>query len=324
VFNVKNTRARALKPTDKIFVGGRSFHAGRVTPPTLADTLKADTQNAYIYTCLVNWGPFHSAHRNFWQYLGLARWKPIPLEYSFNVLIHVPPDALQMTPAYKERYFTNEEGVIDRIYTPVDLIQYLHQQPLTVQPQGGFIGGRLDINPPLGPWLALAGIVFIVLLVIGGGLWFICYPLQYQLTDTLGQSIQRKVRFGSKRMENLEYHTTTETIQLGVLERKGPFSFVFRPEEGVQVISPEGQIIIGHSEEGVEEKRSEVHIESVENQETPIFRQAAPVSVSNKRSKVDTEPGPVNEIELKSNERWVIRLLQLETQLELERLNAYL
>ena len=108
------------------------------------------------------------------------------------------------------------------------------------------------------------------------------------------------------------------------MERKGPFSFVFRPEEGVLVINSVGQIIIGRVEDVMEEKISKDLVENVEHQEVPIFRQAASVPVSNKALKADTESGPVNEIELKPNEPWVIRLQQLETQLELERLNAYL
>jgi len=106
------------------------------------------------------------------------------------------------------------------------------------------------------------------------------------------------------------------------LERISPFSFVFRPEADVQIINSEGKIVIGKIGDAINEKAVEDPVVEVENPEIPIFRVNA--SAPKKVRLAVPESVPVNEIELKPNDRWTIRLEQLDTQLELERLNAYL
>lgn len=144
-----------------------------------------------------------------------------------------------MTQAYKERYFTDQPGVLDRIYTPTDLIQYLHQQPATVVPLGGTIERELQISPLVGPWIAWIALCLVLIGMVGTLVWIVFYPIKYRLTDSLNQVQEHvaRLRLGPlHRPVDLKISNAAgDEIGLGTIERRVVFRFVLCPDEGVRV-----------------------------------------------------------------------------------------
>lgn len=238
-FNVRSPQVHVRKVEDRILLGRRSSHSGRVSPPTLIDTLSSASKHTSVYTCLVHFGPFQPGHRNFWEYLSLARIGPVPADYFFSVSLEIPPNSFRMTKAYKERYFTDQPGVLNRIYTPTDLIQYLHQQPLTVVPRGGSIAGELQVMPLEGPWIALIALCLVLVALIVTLVWIVFYPIKYRLTDSLNQVQERteRLRLGplSKQIDLKISNAAGDEIRLGTIRRRRVFQFAFYPDAGVRV-----------------------------------------------------------------------------------------
>ena len=238
-FKVQSPQVHARKVEDRILFGRRSSHSGRVSPPTLIDTLSSAAKHTSVYTCLVHFGPFRPGHRNFWEYLSLARIGPVPADYFFSVSIEIPPNSFRMTKAYKKRYFTDQPGVLNRIYTPTDLIQYLHQRPVTVIPLGGSIAGELQVRPLEGPWIAWIALCLLLVGLVVTLVWIAFYPIKYRLTDSLNQVQERTERLGlgplSKRIDLKMSNAAGDEIGLGTIGRRAIFQFAFHPQEGVQV-----------------------------------------------------------------------------------------
>ena len=234
-FKVQSPQVHARRVEDRMLLGRRSSHYGRVSPPTLIDTLSSAAEHTSVYTCLVHFGPFRPGHQNFWEYLSLARIGPVPADYFFSVAIEIPPHSFRMTQAYKERYFTDQPGVLDRIYTPADLIQYLHQQPATVVPRDGTISGELRVSPLVGPWIAWIALCLVLIGVVGTLVWIAFYPIKYRLTDSLNQ-VQEHVARPLHRPVDLKISNAAgDEIGLGTIERRAVFRFVLCPDEGVRV-----------------------------------------------------------------------------------------
>ncbi len=238
-FEVQPPQVHARRVQDRMLLGRRSSHYGRVSPPTLVDTLMSGSQHTSVYTCLVHFGPFQPGHQNFWEYLSLARLSPVPADYFFSVLIEIPPNSFRMTEAYKARYFTDQPGVLNRIYTPTDIIQYLHQQPATVVPLGGAIAGELQVTPPEGPVIALILIGVAVIGVVLCIVWIVFYPLKYRITDSLDQVREHteRLRLGplSRQIDLKISNAAGDEINLGIIRRYRIFQFAFCPDEGVLV-----------------------------------------------------------------------------------------
>lgn len=240
-FKVQSPQVYARRVEDRMLLGRRSSHSGRgrVSPPTLIDTLSSAAKHTSDYTCLVHFGPFRPGYQNFWEYLSLARIGPVPANYFFSVAIEIPPHSFRMTQAYKGRYFTDQPGVLDRIYTPTDLIQYLHQQPATVVPKGGTIPGELRFSPLVGPWIAWIALCLVLIGVVGTLVWIVFYPIKYRLTDSLNQVQEHVARLRLvplHRPVDLKISNAAgDEIGLGTIERRAVFRFVLCPDEGVRV-----------------------------------------------------------------------------------------
>ncbi len=257
-FKVQPPQVYARKVQDRILLGRRSYHYGRVSPPALVDTLMSATQHTSVYTCLVHFGPFYPDHRNFWDYLSLVRIGPVPADYYFAVSIEIPPNSFRMTEAYKARYFTDQPGVLNRIYTPTDIIQYLHQQPATVVPIGGTISGELQITPLKGPWIAWVALLVGLIILIAMIAWIMYYPLKYRVTDSLNQVQEHteRLRLGpaSKQVDLKITNAAGDEISLGHIKRDAIFQFAFRPDEDVIVEDTLGNDMSKDLESEVEEQ----------------------------------------------------------------------
>ncbi len=260
-FRVQPPQVHARKPQDRILLGRRSYHYGGVSPPSLVDTLMSDAQHTSVYTCLIHFGPFRPDHQNFWDYLNLARIGLVPADYYFAVSIEIPPNSFRMTEAYNARYFTDQPGVLNRIYTPADIIQYLHQQPATVVPIGGTISGELQITPLQGPWIAWIALLLVVIGAILTIVWIIFYPLRYRVTDSLNQvqDHTERLRLGpmSKQIDLKISNAAGDKISLGNIKRDTIFQFAFRPDEDVIVEDALGNDMLEELNATVEEDEEE-------------------------------------------------------------------
>ena len=238
-FQVQRPQVHARKGRDRMLLEQRPLHYARITPPVLVGKLSADAEHTAVYACAVSFGPFQPSHRNFWEYLNLARIRPVPADYFFSVFMEIPPNSFRMTEAYKERYFTDQPGVLDRIYTPTDLIQYLHQQPATVVPSGGTISGVLQVAPLAGPLIAWIALCLALIGVIVSIAWIVFYPVKYRLTDSLGQDREYKERLVlgplSKQGEVNISNAVGDEFRFGSIRRLPIFRFTFQPAKGVGV-----------------------------------------------------------------------------------------
>ena len=263
-FRVQPPQVHARKVQDRILLGRRSYHYGGVSPPALVDTLMSDAQHTSVYTCLVHFGPFYPDHQNCWDYLNLARTGPVPADYYFAVSIEIPPNSFRMTEAYKARYFTDQPGVLNRIYTPADIIQYLHQQPATVVPVGGTISGELQITPLQGPWIAWIALLLVVIGAVVAIAWVIFYPLRYRITDSLNQVQEHteRLRLGpmSKQADLKISNAAGDEISLGNIKRDAIFQFAFRPDEDVIVEDALGNDMLEDLKAEEEEQHTDVKL----------------------------------------------------------------
>ena len=262
-FRVQPPQVHARNREDRDLLGRRSRHYGTVSPPTLVDTLMSNSPHTSVYTCLVHFGPFRPDYQNFWEYLNLARIGPVPADYYFSVSIEIPPNSFRMTEAYKARYFTDQPEVLNRIYTPTDIIQYLHQQPATVVPVGGAISGKLQITPLKGPLFAWLALLLVVIGAIATIAWIIFYPLRYRVTDSLNQVQERteRLRLGplSRQVDLKISNAAGDEIGLGNIKREAIFKFAFRPDEGVIVEDTLGNDMLEDLNAKVEEEEEERH-----------------------------------------------------------------
>lgn len=100
---------------------------GQVYPPRLVGELMANSRNQYFYLGQIAFGPFKVG---FWPQVRLT---PIHLVLRFAVQMTVPPEAFSLTESYDRQYFTRSPYQINRVYSPVDLIQYLSTQPVPIK-----------------------------------------------------------------------------------------------------------------------------------------------------------------------------------------------
>ena len=211
--------------------GGR----GRVTPPRLEEKLEHNTQNKYRYSCWVRLGPFLPNEVGFFDQLGLARISPIPVQYMSKVILEIPPGSFRMTPTYQEKYFTDNPQEVERIYTPDDLIHFLHreQEGLEVVPKGGAIRGRLQVRPPLYLWRAWVAVILLPIAVVTAGGMVYFRTLVYRLA---GVEYKYWMRPGGQR--ELGYtNQSGKDIVLGYFRRDSLFKCKYRllPAEGAEL-----------------------------------------------------------------------------------------
>ena len=172
---VKPLRIVPMQPEDRRY-WSRASERGKVTPPRLEGKIEHNTQNKYRYSCKIRLGPFSPNEIGFFDQLGMARISPIPVQYMSEVVLEIPLGSFRMTPAYQEKYFTDNPQEIERIYTPEDLIHFLHRdkEGLEVVPKGGAIRGRLQVRSPLYLWRAWVAVILLPIAVIvtgGNGLF---------------------------------------------------------------------------------------------------------------------------------------------------------
>ena len=251
--NVEPPRVDPVRPAHRAFLGG-AHNRGKVTPQYLEETLKPNTQHRHAYRCKVELGPFQPIYRDALDYLMLARLERIPARYTFQLSLDIPSRAFQMTGAYRDRYFTDNPGVQNRIYTPVDIIHYLHTTPLRVLPAEGAISDEFSVSPPRGPVVVLVIVLAVLAGIAGALIYLVRYPLYYRLTDHAGQArdYQERLYLGPlARRRPLVYKMAGGTEwHLGNFVRKSPFTFVFVPKDGVRVEDPFGNPLIPQSEPG--------------------------------------------------------------------------
>ncbi len=204
----------------------RASGKGRVTPPRLEEKLEHKTQNKYRYSCRVRLGPFLPSEVGFFDQLDMARTSPIPVQYMFKVVLEIPPGSFRMTPVYKEKYFTDNPQEVERIYTPDDLIHFLHRdrEGLEVVPKGGAIRGRLQVRSPLYLWRAWVAVILLPFAVIAAGGMVYFRRLVYRLADV---KYKHWMRPGTQK--ELEYtNQSGKDIVLGYLRRDSLFKCKYR------------------------------------------------------------------------------------------------
>ncbi len=286
-FKVQPPQVHARKPQDRILLGRRSYHYGGVSPPSLVDTLMSDAQHTSVYTCLIHFGPFRPDHQNFWEYLSLARIGPVPADYYFAVSIEIPPNSFRMTEAYKARYFTDQPGVLNRIYTPADIIQYLHQQPATVVPVGGAISGKMQITPLQGPWIAWIAFLLVLTGVVATIAWIIFYPLRYRVTDSLNQVQEHTERLRlwplSRQIDLKISNAAGDEIALGDIRRDAIFQFAFRPDEDVIVEDTLGNDMLEELNAKVEEEEQHTDVKLLLEPDKALILKKGDISVTFER-----------------------------------------
>lgn len=234
--------------------GGR----GRITPPRLEEKLEHNTQNKYRYSCRVHLGPFLPNEVGFFDQLDMARISPIPAQYMSKVVLEIPPGSFRMTPAYQEKYFTDNPEEVERIYTPEDLIHFLHQdrEGLEVVPKGGAIRGRLQVRSPLYLWRAWVAVILLPIAVVAAGGMVYFKRLVYRLAD-----IEYKYWMRPGGQKELEYtNQSGKDIVLGYLRRDGLFKCKYRllpAEEGDEGAELRNQIDDPVGKEGVAFEKDE-------------------------------------------------------------------
>ena len=254
---VSQPRIVPVQPGDRRYwsrAGGR----GRVTPPRLEEKLEHNTQNKYRYSCRVRLGPFLPNEIGFFDQLGMARINPIPVQYMSKVVLEIPPGSFRMTPTYREKYFTDNPQEVERIYTPEDLIYFLHRdrEGLEVVPKGGVIRGRLQVRSPLYLWRAWVAVILLPIAVVATGGMVYFRRLVYRLADV---EYKYWMRPGSQK--ELEYtNQSGKDIVLGYLRRDGLFKCKYRllpAEEGDERAELRNRMDDPVDEEGVAFERDE-------------------------------------------------------------------
>lgn len=234
--------------------GGR----GRVTPPRLEEKLEHNTQNKYRYSCWVRLGPFLPNEVGFFDELGMARISPIPAQYMSKVVLEIPPGSFRMTPAYQEKYFTDNPQEVERIYTPEDLIHFLHRdrEGLEVVPKGGAIRERLQVRSPPYLWRAWVAVILLPIAMVAAGGMVYLKRLVYRLAD-----VEYKYWMRPGGQKELEYtNQSGKDIVLGYLRRDGLFKCKYRllpAEEGDEGAELRNQIDGLVGKEGVAFEKDE-------------------------------------------------------------------
>ena len=237
---VSQPRVAPMQPEDRRY-WIRASGRGQVTPPRLEEKLEHNTQNKYRYSCRVRLGPFLPNEVGFFDQLGMARISPIPVRYMSRVVLEIPPGSFRMTPTYQEKYFTDNPQEVERIYTPEDLIHFLHRdrEGLEVVPKGGAIEGRLQVRPPPYLWLAWVKLFLlpIALVTVGSIVYF--RTLVYRLESVRHKSEENRITcrmrpLGGKK--ELGYRNQSgDSIVLGYLRRDSLFKYRLLPEEGAEL-----------------------------------------------------------------------------------------
>ena len=236
----------------------RASGRGRVTPPRLEEKLEHNTQNKYRYSCRVRLGPFLPNEVGFFDQLGMARISPIPAQYMSKVVLEIPPGSFRMTPAYQEKYFTDNPQEVERIYTPEDLIHFLHRdrEDLEVVPKGGAIRGRLQVRSPFYLWWAWVAVILLPVAVVAAGGTVYFRRLVYRLAD-----VEYKYWMRPGGQKELEYtNQSGKDIVLGYLWRDGLFKCKYRllpAEEGDEGAELRNQIDDPVGKEGVAFEKDE-------------------------------------------------------------------
>ena len=151
----------------------------------------------------------------------MARISPIPVQYMSKVVLEIPPGSFRMTPIYQEKYFTDNPQEVERIYTPDDLIHFLHRdrKGLEVVPKGGAIRGRLQVRSPLYLWRAWVAVILLPIAVAAAGGMVYFRSLVYRLAEVEYKYWMRPR--GQKELEDT--NQSGKNILLGYLRRDGLF-----------------------------------------------------------------------------------------------------
>ena len=248
-FKVSQPRVFTMHSEDRRY-WSRSSGRGRVVPPRLKEKLEHNTQNKLRYECRIHLGPFSPAKVSFFDQLGMARINSIPAQYTSKVVLKIPPGSFRMTPAYQEKYFTNNPEEIERIYTPEDLIHFLHrgQEDLEVVPKGGTIKGRLQVRPPFYPWLAWIQLLFLPIAIMAAGSIVYFQSVEYRwLEDVRYRRAENRVScrmrpFGGKK--ELGYDTQGgEHVVLGYLRRDRLFKYYLLLNKEANLVNQTGDLV---------------------------------------------------------------------------------
>ncbi len=249
---VSQPRIVPMQPGDRRYwsrAGGR----GRVTPPRLEEKLEHNSQNKYRYSCRVHLGPLLPNEVGFFDQLGMARISPIPVQYMSKVVLEIPPGSFRMTPTYQEKYFTDNLQEVERIYTPEDLIHFLHRdrEGLEVVPKGGAIRGRLQVRSPLYLWWAWVKVILLPIAVVAAGGRVYFRRLVYRLAD-----VEYKYWMRPGGQKELGYtNQSGKDIVLGYLRRDGLFKCKYCLLPRAELINRMGDPV---SEEGVAFEKDEI------------------------------------------------------------------
>jgi len=127
---VNNLTILPKRLKDKIFFNNIKT-LGKIAPPSLIGSLKKNETYKYYYYCEVRFGPFEYNWNllDFFQYL---RFNSIKLKMNFDITLTVPPNYFSLTEEYRNKYFTNDINEYNKIYSPVDLVQFINTEPVII------------------------------------------------------------------------------------------------------------------------------------------------------------------------------------------------
>jgi hypothetical protein len=178
--------------------------------------------------------PFHSLYTLF--RLSASRYLPLTIKGTFQ--IEAPPGYFSVNPAYNEKYFTESVFNQKKIYTPEDIISYIHNKPTQLTCKFSTKNVYLEV-----PW-------WVRFTVFSGlGVIIICLLLLL-----FGSMRHVTLVFNDKRRKPLHIHLPIP-FSKGVYQPEGTavlivrkkwLNYIASPGEGYQLIRQEDHTSISH------------------------------------------------------------------------------
>ncbi|GIW22354.1 MAG: hypothetical protein KatS3mg068_1361 [Candidatus Sericytochromatia bacterium] len=105
---------------------------GTITPPTVIGALKENKKDFVSYHLARI--DFDSIKYNYTitDYLLLRPFKKSYFEIDFDVSIKIPKNSISLEENYKNKYFSSDIKQLDKIYSPVDIVEFLIKKDIDI------------------------------------------------------------------------------------------------------------------------------------------------------------------------------------------------